>query len=142
MSIDAPGEVAMGSDFAARVNITRVTDFAVYQFDLTYDPTVIAVIGEQGGAKGVTPGLINETAVPVDWAFSPLEAQGRIRVIGDALEAGGVTGSGYLAEIRFRVTGAPSSSSDITLSTSLFTDTRANEIAPLTLVQASVYVTQ
>lgn len=142
VSLGAPAETAAGSYFVATVNINQVTDFAVFQFDIAYDSSVIAVIGDQGDPQAVTPGVIGDTAIPVEWVFSPPDTQGRIRVIGDAFDAGGVSGSGYMAQVHFRVTGSPGMSSEVTLSNVLLTDTMANEIALGGVGDAIVHVTQ
>ena len=97
VSIDAPAEVAAGSDFVARVNISQVTNLNACQFEITYSPAVIQV-------TDVTSGQMGSTAVPVDtWTFIPFGTPGTIRVLGHIPFNQAVTGSGYLAEIHFRV---------------------------------------
>lgn len=118
--IDAPDEqVDAGSEFVARVSITEVTDLDSFQFDISYDPSVIEV-------SDVTGGLIGSTSVPVDmWGFVPSGTQGTIRVLGNMAGFTGVTGSGYLAEIHFHVTGSAGSTSDMTFSDGTLVDTMA-----------------
>ena len=119
--IDAPdGDVDAGSEFVARVSITEVTDLDSFQFDISYDPSVIEV-------NDVSGGLVGSTAVPVLWNI--VSPPGTLRVIGNLPGVAGVTGSGYLAEIHFNVIGSPGSTSDITLSNGNLFDTMAAKIA-------------
>ncbi len=141
VTIDAPDEVAAGSDFVARVNIDEVTGLDAYQFDVTYDPSVIEIIGVEGGIEGVTPGMIDSTSIRVDmWMFQPIGIPGTIRVLGNLPGVSGVTGTGYLAEIHFHVVGEIGSSSDITLSNGKLFDNMGSQI-PATWLGASVNVT-
>lgn len=140
VSVDTPDEVDAGSDFFARVNITEVRDFAVYQFDLTYDPAVLEVIGEQGSSEAVTDGYIDGSPINVDWAFVPPGTPGKIRVLGEIPGVTGITGSGCLTEIHFSVVGLPSSVSDLTFSNMLLIDNMAGEITPVTFEPASIQV--
>lgn len=130
VTIDAPDEVAEGSDFVARVNITGVIDFDATNYDVNYDPTVLKV-------TSVTNGLIDGTTIPVDiWG---LITPGTIRVVQNVPGLSGVSGSGYLAEIHLRVIGSAGETSDINLSNVILSDTYANEI-PATWVRDSVQV--
>jgi len=141
-SIDAPGKVAAGSNFTARVKITEVANLDAYQFDLTYDPTVIEIIGVEGSAAGVTPGLINSTSIPIDmWDFSPPGEPGTMSVTGNVPGDAGVTGSGYLAEVHFHAISSSGDPSDITVSSGQLLDNTGTEITPITWLGDSVYVT-
>lgn len=140
VSIDVHAEVDAGSEVAARVNISHVADFDSYRFDVTYDPDVIEVIGAHGATEGVTTGVMDTTRIPVDrWKFAAL-GQGAIRVFGSVAEFGGVTGSGYLAEIHFRVVGSASDRSDINFSNGWLGDFSGDEITPVEWVGGSVRV--
>lgn len=59
VTIDVRPEAAHCTNFVARVNISEVTNFDAYVFDLTCDTTVLQVIGAEGGLEGVTDGLID-----------------------------------------------------------------------------------
>jgi len=120
VSIDAPDEpVDSGSGFIATVSITEVTDLDSFQFEVSYDPSILEV-------NNVTDGLIGSTAVPVLWnVVAPSQ---RLRVVGNLPGVTGVTGSGYLAEIHFNVTGSPGTTSDLTLSNGHLWDNMAAEI--------------
>lgn len=130
VSIDAPDEVAEGSDFIARANITRVSDLDAANYDVTFDPTVLEV-------TDVTAGLIGGTTVAVDiWrVISP----GTLRVVNNVPGLSGVSGSGYLAEIHFHVVVPAGDTSDINLSNGVLSDNTANEI-PATWVGDSAHV--
>ena len=116
VGIDCPPSVSAGAEFTAMISVTQVTDFAAYQFQVAYDPAVIQVVGEEGGA-GLTPGLVGSTTIPLDgWVFSPPGKQGRMIVLGHLSGAVSTTGSGYLVQVHFRAVGAAGQKSDITLS--------------------------
>jgi hypothetical protein len=138
VSIDAPAEVAEGSDFIAKVAITDVENFDIAQFDVTYNNTILHV-------TDVTAGDIAGTAIPIDsWGFIPPEQTppdtGTIRVIANVPGAPGVSGSGYLAEIHFHVVGSAGDTSAITFSSGLLGDNGGHEITPVTWVDGSVHV--
>jgi len=118
--IDALDEVAKGTVFIARVNITGVSDFDAANYDVTFDPAVLEV-------TDVTDGIIDGGTIPVDmWGVI---APGEIRVVQNVPGLPGVSGSGYLAEIRFRVIGSAGESSEIKCSNGVLSDNSASEIA-------------
>jgi hypothetical protein len=127
----APNEVAQDSNFTANVSIGEVADFDGCYYDVSFDAAVLRL-------DDVTTGLIGSTTIPVEtyWEVSP----GTWRVVQSIPGATGVTGSGYLAVLHFRVIGSLGDSSDISLSGSLY-DTMAEEI-PATWVSDAVDVTQ
>ena len=140
VSIDAPAQVAPDSNFVVKVAISSVTDLDASNYDVTYDPTVLEIVGSEGGPDGVTAGLINGTAIPVDmWGFVPSGTPGRTRVIQNVPGVAGVTASGYLAEIHFHAIGASGTSSDIRLENGCLGDKQAHEI-PATWIGATVSV--
>jgi hypothetical protein len=114
----APNEVAQDSNFTANVSIGEVADFDGCYYDVSFDAAVLRL-------DDVTTGLIGSTTIPVEtyWEVSP----GTWRVVQSIPGATGVTGSGYLAVLHFRVIGSLGDSSDISLSGSLY-DTMAEEI--------------
>jgi PKD repeat protein len=143
VSIAAPDEVAQGSNFTARVNITQVTNFDTCQFKVTYNNSVIQVIGVEGGPQGVSAGIIDSTAVPIDnWAFSPPGTPGTVFVLGNVVGAPGVNGTGYLAEIHFHVVGSVCNTSNITLSEGMLFDNMSDEIPVSHWLGDSVHVSQ
>ena len=102
VSISAPAEAAQDSGFVVRVVIDNVPDFDAGNYDVGYDPAVLEVVGDEGGASGVTAGRIGTTSVPVDmWGFIPAETPGAIRVVQNIPGVAGISGSGYLVKSIF-----------------------------------------
>jgi hypothetical protein len=103
VSVGAPVNVPAGGTFVARINTSLVSNLSGYNFDVTYNPAQLQVVGTEGG-PGVTSGLVGSTVIPLDmWAYQPVNTPGTIRVLGHIPGNGKVTGAGYLAEIQFRV---------------------------------------
>lgn len=99
--------------FDVTIDIDDVTNLYGGQFDLSFDPDVM-------NANGVYEGEIDGITVPIDmWR---LVEDDRIRVlfnIDDSENPEGVSGSGYLASIRFEVVGDDGDASDIEISEGL-----------------------
>jgi hypothetical protein len=113
--LESPGEVPLGGIIGVKVKINNAVNLSAYQFNLSYDPAALQIIGTEGGQAGVTEGLIGAMQVPVtNWVFYPLATQGSIRVIG-YIYNNHVSGSGYLAEVHFRVIGSLQKYSHVTL---------------------------
>jgi PKD repeat protein len=131
VSISAPTQVAVGTDFKVRVNIGNVTNFDATNYDVTFSSAVLQV-------GNVTSGLVSGTTIPVDmWSvISP----GTLRVIQNVPGLSGVSGSGYLSEILFHVIGSAGSSSQINLANGVLSDNSANQIQA-TWVNGSVQIT-
>lgn len=142
VTIEAPCNVPAGSEFVATANITDVVDLDSFQFNLTYDPAVIQVIGAEGDTTaGVTAGLIGSKTVPVDmWIYQPPGTPGTIGAIGNIPGVVGVSGSGYLAKIHFQVIGSAGDSSPLTLTDGHLFEPTSGEITPVTWVDNSVAV--
>ena len=108
--------VTRGGAYTATIAIGAVTNFNAYQFDLTYNDSVIQVSGDEGGSA-VSNGLIGSQTVPLAmWGFVPSGQPGSIRVLGHLPGVSSATGQGYLARIQFEVTGAAGQSCQLTLS--------------------------
>ena len=140
LSIDGPTEVKTGSEFTVKVAIPPVANIAFYQFDLTYDPSLVEVAGEQGGPSGVSNGMIGGTDTMVDWAFVPSGEQGSVRVLGETEDIEGASGSGYLAEIHFEVVALTPGTSPLTLSNVLLLDGTPEELGPVAVQPGMVIV--
>ncbi|MBI2855843.1 MAG: hypothetical protein HYX93_03240, partial [Chloroflexi bacterium] len=125
VSISAPASVASGNTFIARVNVGVVTNFDTGQFDVLFDSAVLAI-------DDITPGVdiingdIGGTAIPVE-ATNQL-APGTVRVITNVPGTPGVSGAGFLADIRFRAVGAGGTFSTIDLTNLVLVDNLANTI--------------
>ncbi|MFW6125776.1 MAG: BACON domain-containing protein [Chloroflexota bacterium] len=135
VSVEAPAEVESGTEFDVKVAVSGLVDFDSGNFDLLYDPGVVEVTGVSGG-------VIDGTAVPISadsWGFIPAGEQGRVRIIMNLPGVTGVTGSGYLAQIRCQAVGATGSSSFLRLSDGYLADKTAATI-DATWGEASVTV--
>ena len=109
VSIDTPDTVKKSSSryFHVLVKITSVTNFDAAQYDITYDPDVIRI-------QDVTAGNISETIIPIEeWGYVPANTQGTVRIINSMTKVLGVSGEGYLADIKFKIMGDPGESSVI-----------------------------
>ena len=109
VSIDTPDTVKKSSSryFHVLVKITDITNFDVAQYDITYDPDVIRI-------QDVTAGDISGTIIPTEnWAYEPANTQGTVRIINSMTKVLGVSGEGYLADIKFKIMGDPGESSVI-----------------------------
>ncbi len=99
--------------------MTGVTGPFSADYEIVFNPSVFEV-------DNVTGGQIDSTLIPVDtWQ---IVTPGVIRVVQNAAEFLGVSGSGYIAELHFHVIGPNSSSSEISFSNGVFNDINANQI--------------
>jgi len=119
VSIDAPDEVAPGSDFTANVDITEVTDFDACNYNVSFDALVLEL-------SSVSSGLIGVEEIPVDIANEI--SSGTWTIVQNVPGMDGVSGSGYLAVLHFHVIGSEGSSSDISLSNGMLSNISAEEI--------------
>jgi hypothetical protein len=96
VTVNAPEYVEEKETFVVTIDVEGITDFNSGMFDLSFDHKVVKV-------DDVTDGSIDDTEIPVAM-WDDMDSD-TIRVI---LELSGVTtvsGSGYLAEITFKVKG-------------------------------------
>ena len=128
VSVEAPQGVDSGSTFTVRVSVGEVTDFDVGQFDISFDTSVLAIDNITPGV-GFTDGSIGGTTIPI--AATAQRSAGTVRVVLNVPGVPGVSGSGYLSEVHFRVIGSDGSSSPIDLTNVLLGDNTANEIPSL-----------
>jgi hypothetical protein len=125
VSLDAPPYVQPGDAFSVRVLVSGVANFDAGQFDMTFDPDMLTIDDISPGA-GTADGDIDGTPVPVVLVneLSP----GVVRVILNVPDIPGVSGSGFLSELRFRAIGADGTASVIGLTSVLLGDNTATEI--------------
>ena len=108
--LDMPPEVDEGGSFTAWVNVTWMNIFALGQYDLSYDPSVVEL-------TNVASGKIKNKTVAVDmWGLQPPGEQGRVRVLLNVEGTAGVTGAGYLSSLSFDVVGSPCDTSGMAFS--------------------------
>ena len=117
VTVDAPEYVS--GTFNAIIRIDNVTDLNSGQFDLSFNSSVVNV-------TEVREGEIDGEAVPVfDWSFFDADT---IRVLVKLPGVKGASGSGYLAEVEFKVEGRSGEKSNLELSRGLLVNTEAEEI--------------
>jgi len=125
VSVDAPATIAPGDYFTAMVDISSVTDFDAADFRVVFNSTVLAIDDITPGAD-ITDGLIDGTTIPV--AQTNEISSGTVKVVINVPGTPGVTGSGYLCQIRFHAIGAASTSSTINLENGTLSDKNATAI--------------
>jgi hypothetical protein len=119
VSIDTPAGVAPDIDFTASISISEVTDFDACNYDVSFDASVLRL-------DTVTSGMIGSTTVPVDM-YNEL-SPGTYRIIQNIPGLAGISGSGYLAELHFHVTGSIGDSSLVGPSNGVLSNVTAGEI--------------
>jgi parallel beta-helix repeat protein len=128
--VNAPEYVAEGASFDVTIDVDSMTDFSAAQFDLSFDPDVIKV-------SDVNDGRINGLDIPIWWwLFIDTDT---VRVLAIMPIGESVSGSGYVANIRFEVVGEEGDKSVLNLSNGLLCDVRAEEI-PAKWIDAEVSV--
>jgi PGF-CTERM protein len=96
VTVNAPEYVEEKETFDVTIDVEGITDFNSGMFDLTFDHKVVKV-------DDVTDGSIDATEIPVAmWA--PMDSD-TIKVLLELPETTTASGSGYLAEITFKVKG-------------------------------------
>ena len=131
VSIVAPAEVVAGSTFSARVNINNVTNLNAWNYDVVFNKSVLEVAGVLGGEVGGVPIQPGEN----QWVVS----NGTLKVVADIPGISTVSGSGYLAEIQFKVIGEIGDTSAIDLRSGILSSDLASSI-PATWGRATVVV--
>jgi hypothetical protein len=130
VTINAPAGAAPDSDFTVDISISDVADFDACNYDIIFDASVLRL-------DTVTSGLIGSTEIPVD-LYNEV-ASGTYRIIQNVPGLAGVTGSGYLAELHFHVTGSIGDSSLVSPLNGVLSDITAGEIEA-TWVEAVVMI--
>jgi hypothetical protein len=138
--VEAPPDAAPGETIVAQVSVEGAVEFDACNYDVAYDPAVLEIVGGEGSREGVAAGAIEGTEIPVDmWGFIPAGEPGRLRVIQNIPGVGGVSGSGPLARLRFRVVGEVGDATVIALHEGTLSDVRADQI-PATWIGVSLRV--
>lgn len=122
LSVDAPSSVAVGDTFTVNVNIASITDLYGFQFDLSFDPTILAADSSiegpflpSGGATFFIPGAIDNIGGAVAFTADTL-----------LTAISGVTGDGNLASFSFDAIGTGTSA--LTLANVFLVDSSNNPI--------------
>jgi parallel beta-helix repeat protein len=96
VTVNAPEYVEEKGTFEVTIDVNGITDFNMGLFDLSFDRDVVRV-------KSVEDGNIDGTTIPVEmWKVVERDT---IRVLLSVSGVTGVSGSGYLAKISFKVKG-------------------------------------
>ena len=96
VTVNAPEYVEEKETFEVTIDVEGITDFNSGMFDLTFDHKVVKV-------DDVTDGSIDDTEIPVAM-WDDMDSD-TIRVMLELPETTTASGSGYLAEITFKVKG-------------------------------------
>jgi hypothetical protein len=140
VSVNAPPAVTMGDNFTVSILIDSVSNLNSFQLDLSYDRSVIQVMGEEGGS-GVTNGLIDNTTIPIDmWGFPPSGQQSKIRILGRIAGLGAASGQGYLTHVKFQTVGSIGQSTDLVLSKVKLLDTQMEYMDPIDISNGRVTI--
>ena len=130
VTVNAPAYVEEGGIFAVTIDVADVTDFKTALFDLSFDSSVVNVIG-------VSDGSLDGETIPVSmWDFVDSET---IRVLLHVLDAEGVSGAGYLAKMSFEVVGEHGDSSELGISNGFLVDKEV-EMIPAEWIDDEVIV--
>lgn len=119
VAVNAPAVVEIGERFVARIDVDNVTDLNSGQFDLSFDPSVVNVTAVKDGE------IEGEVVSAFKWQFVDYDT---VRVLVRMPMGVGVTGSGYLAEVKFEVKGEIGDKSALALSRGLLVDMEAKKI--------------
>ncbi|MHC1566065.1 MAG: cohesin domain-containing protein [Candidatus Syntropharchaeales archaeon] len=130
VTVNAPA--AASDSFEVQIEIDDVEDLDAAQFDLSFDPNLLAV-------TSVSDGEIDGEAVPVKrWSLDPADP-GKLRVVLDLPGVKGVSGSGVLARIGFDPVG--DGVSELVLDNVTLGDINADDIKGVRLESSTVKVT-
>jgi len=151
-AIPSRDEVEEDEVFEVGIYIDNVTDLQAWEIFLKYDNDVVQVDSVQGG-DGVSAGKVDSKLMPVtDWISFPGGELGKATT-GDQIKFIGyvkptstensVSGSGYLAVVRFKAIGTPGSSSDFSIQSdydqSILADSQGLEI-PISTEDGSITI--
>ena len=120
---------SLDEHFIAKVMVGNICNFDAANYDITYNPDVLEVID-------VLDGEIGRTIIPVSiWGYiSPDDVtSGRIRIINNVQWVPGVDGTGYLAEIEFKVISITVEATDLWIGDGILGDNQAMEIETIWL---------
>lgn len=115
VSLTTP-ELVQGNTVHAAVEIDDVNNLDAGQFNLSFNPDVLKVVNVEDGS-------IEGTKIPVQW--SSIDGD-MVRVIFNLEGVTGISGSGQLAKIGFKVIGE--GDSNLLISSGLLGNTEANQI--------------
>ena len=123
VSAGSAGTVNIGNIFTLPVSVSNVSDLYAFQFDVSFNPAVLELLGISEGAFLPTAGATFFTPGAID------NLAGTATFTADSLlgPVAGASGSGDLASFQFRAIGF--AASDLTLSNVVLLDSSLNDIA-------------
>ena len=131
--VNAPEYVEEKGTFDVTIDVDSVTELTWSEFDLLFDKSVVKV-------EDVTEGSIDDTEIPiVMWDRVDSDTIKVMTGVPDDKFLEGVSGSGYLAQISFKVKGDEGDDSVLELSNVILGNTSAGEI-PATWIEAEIKV--
>jgi hypothetical protein len=120
VKVNAPEMAKAGETFDATIDVANLTDFNSAQFDLSFDSSVVNVIG-------VADGSLDGATLPVS-IWESVDAD-TVRVLVSVPVGEGVSGSGYLAKVSFEAVGEAGGRSELDISDGLLVNKEAAGIA-------------
>ena len=117
VTVNAPESVS--GTFDVTIDVADVTNLDSGQFDLSFNASVVNVIGVDSGSIGTTEVRLD------GWTFRDSDT---VRAIFNLPGTAGVSGSGSLATIHFEVTGIAGDTSVLDISDGLLVDTGSDTI--------------
>ncbi len=133
VKVNAPEYVEEKETFDVTIDVDSVTELTWSQFDLLFDKSVVKV-------EEVTEGRIVDTEIPIaDWARMDSDTITVMTSVPEDKFLEGVSGSGYLAKITFKVKGGEGDESVLDISNVILGNTSAGEI-PATWIDAEIKV--
>ena len=116
VKVNAPEMAKAGETFDATIDVANLTDFNSAQFDLSFDSSVVNVIG-------VADGSLDGATLPVS-IWESVDAD-TVRVLVSVPVGEGVSGSGYLAKVSFEAVGEAGGRSELDISDGLLVNKEA-----------------
>ena len=130
VTVNAPEYVEEGETFEVTIDVDDIEDFNAGMFDLCFDPSVVKV-------KSVEDGEIDGTEIPIE--MSKVMERDTLRVLVSLPEDIGVSGSGYLAKISFKVKGEEGDECVLDMENGMLGNASAEEI-PAEWIDAKITV--
>ncbi len=118
VEVNAP-EIVKAGEFEASIDVDSIVDFNSGQFDLSFDSSVVKVMGVAGGS-------IDGAPIPVS-IWESVDAN-TVRVLISMPIGEGVSGSGYLAKVSFEVVGKAGDKSVLGISNGMLVNKEAEAI--------------
>ena len=131
--VNAPEYVEEKETFDVTIDIDSVTELTWSEFDLIFDKSVVKV-------EDVTEGSIDDTEISIEmWDHVDSDTIKVMTGVPEDKFSEGVSGSGYLAKISFKVNGDEGDDSVLDISNGILGNTSAGEI-PATWIDAEIKV--